>query len=308
MNFFGSGAKPDPEKQAREEASRVSISLGGLPLNAVDRLTEQAKRNASGRPFFTSDLSPQELLLTRECGFEPLGHVMGSCVFQVGWQYLPQSSWLYASGELAVMSAAQTDSRNLAFNRLRQEAKLLGADGVVGVQLTRKNSEGASGLVEYIAFGTAVRRLNSPPLAPGVEPFVSNLSGQSHWKLRQMGMAPVGFVFGTCAWYQYPDWRSQNLMLSWSNGELASLSQGMYTAREIAMSRLEQEAHLLRARGVVGVTYESHFEVLSAQVQGSSQNQGGFVMHCTVFGTAISPDPAATGEPIEISTNLSVNR
>jgi uncharacterized protein YbjQ (UPF0145 family) len=97
-------------------------------------------------------------------------------------------------------------------------------------------------------------------------------------------------------------------MLSWSNGELASLSQGIYTAREIAMGRLEIEAKQLHAHGVVGVTYESHFEVLAAQAQGQSQNRGGFVMHCTVFGTAISPDPSADGEPIQISTNLSVRR
>jgi uncharacterized protein YbjQ (UPF0145 family) len=205
------------------------------------------------------------------------------------------------------MSAAQIDARNLAFDRLRQEAKLLGGDGVFGVQLTRKNSDATNGLIEYIAIGTAVRRLNAPPLAPHVEPFVSNLNGQDHWKLREMGMAPVGFVFGTCAWYQYPDWRSQNLMLSWSNGEIVALSQGMYTAREIAIGRLERESALLRASGVVGVTYESHFEVLASQSQGAGQNQGGFVMYCTVFGTAISPDPSATGDPIQISTNLSVN-
>jgi uncharacterized protein YbjQ (UPF0145 family) len=308
MKLFGSGAAPDPEQQRRIDASTQSIAAGGLPLNAVDRLTEQANRNASGNRFFTSDLSPQELMLTRQCGFEPLGQVMGSCVFQVGWQTLPSGNWFVQSGELAVLSGAQSEARQLAFSRLRQEAKLLGADGVVGVKLTRQGTATQLGMVEYIAIGTAVRRIGAPPRAEHTEPFVSNLNGQDHWKLRQAGMMPVGFVFGNSVWYQYPDWRSQNIMLSWSNGELVSLSQATYTAREIAMSHLEQEAAGLRASGVVGVTFENHIEIVSGQAQANSSNQGGFLMYCTVFGTAIGPDPAATFGPIQISNSLPISK
>ena len=73
MNLFGSGKSVDPAKLARDQASQESIEAGGLPLNAVDRLSEPANRAREGKPFFTSDLSPNELLLTMQCGFEPLG-------------------------------------------------------------------------------------------------------------------------------------------------------------------------------------------------------------------------------------------
>ncbi len=307
MKLFGSGQQQDPAALARAEASRQSIIAGGLPLNAVDRLSEQEKRAREGKPFFTSDLSPNELLLTRQCGFEPVGQVMGSCVYQVGWQYLPQAAWVYASGEMEVLTASQMEARNLAFARLRQEAKILGADGVVGVRFSRQDSNVGVSNIEFMAVGTAVRRIGAPPLAPGSEPFVSNLSGQDHWLLRKGGFSPLGFVFGTCAWYQYPDYRSTNLMLGWSSGELTSLSQGLYTARGIAMSRLEHESRALGANGVVGVFFETHFEVAAGgQAVQANQPQGGFIMHCTAWGTAIGPDPAPISKHDTIRTTLSL--
>src|SRR5690242_7213296 len=123
---FGDDGKNDAARE-RNEASRRSIQAGGLPLNAMDRLKE-----ASREDFFTSNLSPAELILTHECGYDPVGQVMGSSVYNVGWQSVPMG-WNWASGELEVVTAAHYHARHLALGRLSQEAKLLGADGVVGV-------------------------------------------------------------------------------------------------------------------------------------------------------------------------------
>jgi len=291
MNLFGAKKQVDPAQEARDEASRESISRGGLPLNAIDRLTEQKARNDSGKPFFTSDLSVNELLLTHQCGFEPLGQVMGTCVYQIGWQYLPTNYWGMGSSELEMLSGSQMDARNRAFSRLRQEAKLLGGDGVVGVRFEWQESEQGSQMIEFKAVGTAVRKKGAPPLAPGHEPFVSNLNGQDHWALRQAGFAPLGFVFGSCAWFQYPDWRSQSAMMSWSNAELTSVTHGLYTAREIAMARLTSETRMLHAEGVVGVDFHTKFEMIEVQSQSSNTAARGFLMHCTAWGTAIGRDP-----------------
>ena len=44
MKLFGLGAdRPSPEELARQQASIESIQAGGLPLNAIDRLKEQAQ-------------------------------------------------------------------------------------------------------------------------------------------------------------------------------------------------------------------------------------------------------------------------
>src|SRR5450432_1951301 len=49
-----------------------------LPLHARERLQDmRAKR------LFTSDLSVSEFLLVKEAGFDPLGLVMGSSIYQI---------------------------------------------------------------------------------------------------------------------------------------------------------------------------------------------------------------------------------
>ncbi len=53
---------------------------GDLPEDAGHRLAEL------GAGLFTSDLSVNEFLLTKEVGFHPLGFVMGSSIYHTGIQ------------------------------------------------------------------------------------------------------------------------------------------------------------------------------------------------------------------------------
>ena len=277
-------------EQDRDAVSLAQIKAGGLPLNAIERLTEQARRIGTPQEFFTSDLSVSELLLTHECGYEPLGQVMGSCVYNVGFQF-QNYAWGagYQSGEFQVMSQAQSEARRLAFSRLKQEAALLGADGVVGVQMTRKGTAERGGMVEFIAIGTAVRRNNAPK--SDREPFLSDLSGQDHWALRKAGFKPVGFVYGNCSWCQYPDYQYGGIGFTWKNVEYVQTTQGVYSARATAASRMDSEARQVGATGVVGTFVEFDVE----RVQPDKQPMF-FLIHFCLYGTAITPDPLAEEE------------
>src|SRR2546423_1402597 len=143
MRIFGlnlGGDGESPEAKQRREDSEQSLQMGGLPLNAIDRLREQASRQGTPGHIFTSDLSVNELALVRQAGYEPLVQVMGSSVYHVGWQYMPTgywSNWGGASSEMTVLTQAFYNARHLALGRLQQEAALLGATGVVGVRLHR---------------------------------------------------------------------------------------------------------------------------------------------------------------------------
>src|SRR5579862_3600099 len=131
MRLFGLGGGGGGESEAakqRREASQRSLEAGGLPLNAIDRLREQASRQGTPQHFFTSDLSVNEMALIGQAGYAPLGQVMGSSVYHIGWQWLP--NWSGSSGELDVMTQAFYHARHLALGRLQQEATLLGATGV----------------------------------------------------------------------------------------------------------------------------------------------------------------------------------
>jgi uncharacterized protein YbjQ (UPF0145 family) len=285
------------EYQARQEASQESIRAGGLPLNAVDRLREQRARQGKAGHIFTSDLSASELLLTKECGFEPLGQVMGSSVYHVGFQ--PNMGFMYATGELAVLTQAHYSARHLAMNRLAQEAKLLGADGVVGVRLTQQAYDWGTSLIEFAAVGTAVRRIGAPPLAPGQEPFLSALSGQDHWTMLKSGYRPVGFSFGNCTWYQVASWSTQIATsgglfgTAWYNQELTDYTQGYYTARELAISRMEHEAYAVGADGIIGVTLDVYDEAVEI---GGNSHRRDMIIHYTALGTCVAKDESMKAE------------
>src|SRR5580704_4230619 len=128
--------------------------------------------------FFTSDLSVNEFLLVNEVGFTPVGLVMGSSIYHVGYQPVrPQYS-----EELTFLTQALYHSRELAMTRMEEEADALGADGIVGVRLTVQVMEWGSHVVEFLAIGTAVRhREGQPWRAPNGKPFTSDLSGQDFW-------------------------------------------------------------------------------------------------------------------------------
>ena len=292
MRLFGFGGDPDDDaKRARAEASQRAVQAGGLPLDAVERLKE-----AAGRDFFTSNLTAGELMLTHECGFDPKGQVMGSSVYNVGWQYTP-GSWYPASQELEVVTAAYYEARHLALGRLGQEAKLLGADGVVGVRLEIRDFEAGSGLLEYVALGTAVRRSGAPPNQG--EPFLSDLSGADHWALREAGYKPVGFCTGNCTWYQVGDYQTQNAQAggwmggAWQNQELVGYTQGLYDARHLAMRRMAAEAQAVGAEGIVGVRLYPSIEGRDVERGENQPARRDLLIHFTAIGTAVARDGAA---------------
>jgi uncharacterized protein YbjQ (UPF0145 family) len=78
--------------------------------------------------------------------------------------------------------------------------------------------------------------------------FTSDLSINEFLLVRQAGFNPLGLVIGSSIYHiglQVANYRQ--------NQELTVLSQAMYEARELAMTRMEEEAEQLGADGVVGV-------------------------------------------------------
>src|SRR3954468_16976789 len=101
-----------------------------LPQHARERLQDMRARK-----LFTSDLSVSEFLLVKEAGFEPLGLVMGSSIYQIT-STIPELAPNAPGCELVDMTKALYHARELAMNRMEEEADALGADGIVGVRLT----------------------------------------------------------------------------------------------------------------------------------------------------------------------------
>jgi uncharacterized protein YbjQ (UPF0145 family) len=167
-------------------------STEGVPEHGRERLAQMQAG------FFTSDLSVNEFLLVKQAGFDPLGLVIGSSIYHIGYQ---QSSWKQ-SMEMAVLSQAMYEARELAMTRMEEEADQLGADGIVGVRLDVGRYEWGQNLAEFIAIGTAVKHHDGElhRTANG-RPFTSDLSGQDFWTLLASGHRPVGLVMGSCVYH-----------------------------------------------------------------------------------------------------------
>jgi uncharacterized protein YbjQ (UPF0145 family) len=276
----------DKQRQQEAEASRRSLEAGGLPLKATQRLSEEM---AAGHPLFTSDLSANELLLTRQRGYQPLSQVMGSSIYHVGWQYTRQYGWGTSSQELTTLSHAHQHAAMLALGRLEQEATLLGAHGVVGVRFTRRNYEWGSDLLEYTAIGTAIRL---PDMPLGQRPFLSDLSGQEFWTLLQAGYYPAGVVTGYCSYYVALGSQMTRQLQGWwgmggNNQEIVPFAQAIYTARHLAMTRAEEMARNMRSLGIVGMHIENDRRIIEYETEHPQAKYLDLSTHFAVIGTAI---------------------
>lgn len=258
--------KRDEDEQRRREiaqeqdrqASLASLQGGGIPVPAQRRLDELRRREET---FFTSDLSVNEFALARQAGFRPVTQVMGSSVYHVGWQRTPGQGFMRFSvaytEELAVVSQAMNHARGLALGRLMEETERVGANGVIGVRVTRSEYEWAADMIEFQMVGTAVRSENVPK---GRRPFLTNLSGQDFWKLFQSGYWPVGVVAGSTVFYVVGGWAAQmannSFWMSRQNMEITEFAQGVSLARHRAMGLVYDQARSLQASGVVGMSIE----------------------------------------------------
>ncbi len=270
-------APRDVATDAPHAAQYESGSLAGIPASGRERIERMKKEVERG--FFTSDLSVNEFLLVKESGFEPLGLVLGSSIYHIGFQ---QASW-NQNQEMGVLTQAMYHARELAMTRMEEEADQLGADGIVGVRLDIGRYEWGADLAEFIAVGTAVRhRGGELHRAPNGRPFTSDMSGQDFATLLRAGYRPAGLVMGNCVYHVARQGMLASLKQVGRNVEMPNFTQALYEARELAMERMQTEADELQSDGIVG-----------ARIIERSHGWGSHVIEFFAIGTAVvstSPD------------------
>jgi uncharacterized protein YbjQ (UPF0145 family) len=270
-NQADSAAETLPAEDGPHSAGYQSGSLEGIPESGRQRMARM--RQDAERGFFTSDLSVNEFLLVKEAGFEPLGLVLGSSIYHIGFQ---QASW-NRNQEMAVLTQAMYHARELAMTRMEEEADQLGSDGVVGVRLEIGRYDWGADLAEFIAVGTAVKhREGVLHRAPNGRPFTSDLSGQDFATLLRAGYRPVGLTMGNCVYHVARQGMMQTLRQAGRNVEQPNFTQALYEARELAMERMQNEADELQAEGIVG-----------ARIIERSHGWGSHVIEFFAIGTSV---------------------
>jgi uncharacterized protein YbjQ (UPF0145 family) len=278
-----------------------------LPAAAEARMAEI---RASGT--WGSALTSDEFAAIRSVGFEPVGQVLGACVYNIGYtggyacpgawgnwgygQVMPvrtrtQVSSRSGFGSFGPLVQAMYDARHKALDRMTAECEELGGHGVVGVRLTI-GAFPAGGL-EFKAIGTAIR-------APGVgpvstwrhrgsrpkRPFTSDLSGQDFTKLIMKGWVPAGLALGISIGSRHDDWLTVG-QTRWGSGnaEVTGYTELVNDARHDARLQLERDVARLGGEGVVIADMEMRVRERECPV---SEGRRDHIVEATTIGTAIA--------------------
>jgi uncharacterized protein YbjQ (UPF0145 family) len=141
----------------------------GYTAGSTEGISEhgRARLEQNREGLFTSDLSINEFVMVDEAGFDPLGMVMGNCVYHVAHQSMRQAMRNVGQNvELPLFTQALDDSRELAVQRMQAEAKDAQANGIVGVKIDEGSFFWDGHVIEFFALATSVIRAEQPPSRP----------------------------------------------------------------------------------------------------------------------------------------------
>src|SRR5215469_6664617 len=127
---------------------------------AVRHLTGEGAHRAPDGGAFTSDLSAQDFFRLLAAGAVPVAFVLGTCVYHIAHQSVMQS--LRQAGqnqEMMQFTQGVYEARELALERMQTEATPARSSGIVGVLVHVKNHVWGEHATEFLATGTAIRRL-----------------------------------------------------------------------------------------------------------------------------------------------------
>jgi uncharacterized protein YbjQ (UPF0145 family) len=256
-----------------------------------------------------SALTSDEFAAIRSVGFEPVGQVLGACVYNIGYTggyACPGAwgSWGYGTpvrtttqvssrggyGSYGPLVKALYEARHKALDRMTAECEELGGHGVTGVRLTI--GPFPAGGLEFKAIGTAIR-------APGVgpvstwrsrrghrhRPFTSDLSGQDFAKLIMKGWVPAGLALGISIGSRHDDWMTVG-QTRWGagNAEVTGFTELVADARHDSRQQLERDVTRLGGEGVVIADMEMQVRERECPVQEGRRDH---IVEATSIGTAI---------------------
>lgn len=235
-------------------------TAGDVPEAATRRFSEGA---------FTSGLTVPDFAACLQMGLEPVGFVQGFCVMQ--WQWYGMGSPFGISGQFQVQQSGYSETwqcphgfvsaehRSLgqnyeqpwieqawrqgfdsAYERMIEEARSVGAHGVVGL-VDASEHIGEMGVLEFRVQGTAVKVKDGPPPADG-RPWTTYLAGQRLAKSIEAGYAPVSIAASVASvrvWaYCMTEYLSEGSSANWGYrpvvGEIEQTSKAQMAVRRIA--------------------------------------------------------------------------
>ncbi len=278
---------------------------------------------------FSSGLTVPDFAACLQMGLRPVGLVQGFCAMQWGWYgagspymrgmspYAPAGgaggayaqSWYCPHGMVSAehrmwgqnyeqvwVEQAWLQGFQAALGRLIEEAKEVGAHGVIGVTDTSHNLVDMN-VAEFHVLGTAVVLDGAPPPPKG-EPWTTYLAGQRLAKLIEAGFMPISVVATIASVRVWAYCMTEYLMgggaSMWGQGGMAvrdveQISAGLLAARSLARDHARRQLGSDTLHGASITTSEREI------------GGGDHVFECTVRGTRVRRfkdfDPMAAPKP-----------
>jgi uncharacterized protein YbjQ (UPF0145 family) len=138
---------------------------------AVRHLEGKGAHRAPDGRAFTSDLSVQDFFRLLAAGAVPVAFVLGTCVYHIAHRSVVQSlRQAYQNQEMTQFTQGVYEARELALVRMQAEAAQARSSGIVGVTVDVQNHVWGEHATEFLATGTAIRRLSAENKLPETSP------------------------------------------------------------------------------------------------------------------------------------------
>lgn len=237
-------------------ATGVTSELIFHPGNVEFLTVGSTIHRADGQPTtpFTTAADGQELFCQWDAGYTPLSFVFGNVAYSIGiGRGIMGAFRQLARGEVHQYSDIFNTTRNLALQRLTEEARAKGANSVVGVR-TSILPVGTSGIQEMVMIGTASRHAALDDIAAAVGGVTtSDLTAEETWNIAKMGYAPLQLVLGTSVYSLGLAGGIKSALRNFVRGEIKELTELIYGARESSLQKVREQAQAIGADDVLGI-------------------------------------------------------
>lgn len=131
---------------------------------SVDFIEKELKATVLAQEPHGTTLTAQELYVLEQAGFEVVNIVIGNIVYSMGLRGMLKSvRRAFVRGEMTDFTRMNRDARELARNRMLDEARKIGATNVIDVVFEVHEY---ADFLEITAVGTAVKRVRDANRLP----------------------------------------------------------------------------------------------------------------------------------------------
>lgn len=235
--------------------SEVIFHPGNIEFLSIgSSLYARGNGNATPNNYMTSSADGQELFCQIDAGFQPIRLAFGNVAYSIGLaRNFVGSLRELAHGEVSEYSNVFTMTRNLALKRISDHAQSLNANSVIGIRTTIVPI-GEKGMQEMIMLGTASYHAQLATIAQQAGGVItSDLTAEEMWNVMRMGYAPMQLVLGTSVYSLGVVGGVKAALRSVAKGEINSLTELVYGAREKSLKKVQDQAAAIGADVVLGI-------------------------------------------------------